>query len=73
MDKTILNIQGMHCDGCIQVVQHILEQTPGVHGCTVSLDEQRASIAHEPYVVSAGALAEALTAAGYTATIITGH
>ncbi|HEA53176.1 hypothetical protein LCGC14_1297370 [marine sediment metagenome] len=67
MKTTILSIDGMHCDGCVQVVQHLLEQQVGVNGCSVSLDSKQARIAHDADQVSAETLAEALRAAGYKA------
>lgn len=67
MQTTTLDIDGMHCNGCVQIVQHLLEQTPGVKGATVSLDSKQARIAHEAHQVSADALVEVVRRAGYTA------
>lgn len=67
MQTTTLTIDGMHCDGCVQIVQHVLEQTPGVKGATVSLDAQQARIAFDASQVSAQTLAEAINKAGYKA------
>lgn len=67
MQTTTLTIDGMHCDGCVQIVQSLLEQTPGVKGATVSLDAKQARIAHDTGQVSAKALAEAVNNAGYKA------
>lgn len=38
---TLLTIDGMHCDGCVQTVQHLLEQQAGVKGCSVSMQAGR--------------------------------
>ncbi|MEX1214449.1 heavy-metal-associated domain-containing protein [Saccharospirillum sp.] len=67
MKTTVLTIDGMHCDGCVQIVQHLLEQQAGVKGCSVSLDLKQARIAHDADQVSAETLAKAVAAAGYTA------
>lgn len=37
----------MHCDGCVQIVQHLLEQQVGVKGCSVSVDWKQLRIAHD--------------------------
>ncbi|MDA3920127.1 MAG: heavy metal-associated domain-containing protein [Salinisphaera sp.] len=39
MQTTTLEIDGMHCAGCVQIVQHVLEQQAGAKGCSVSLAE----------------------------------
>jgi copper chaperone CopZ len=69
MQTTTLEIDGMHCQGCVQIVQHLLEQQAGVKGCSVSLDPQQARIAHDADRVSAQALAKVVRDAGYAATI----
>lgn len=69
MQTTILEIDGMHCQGCVQIVQHLLEQQAGVKGCSVSLAPQRARVAHDADQVSAETLARAVRDAGYSATI----
>lgn len=67
MQTTKLTIDGMHCDGCAQIVQHTLEQTAGVKAATVSLEAKQARVAHDVNQVSAEALAEAVNNAGYKA------
>lgn len=67
MQTTTLTIDGMHCGGCVQIVQNLLEQTPGVKGATVSLDAKQARIAHDTGQVSAENLIAAVNNAGYTA------
>lgn len=67
MQTTILTIDGMHCQGCVQIVQNVIEQQTGVKGCSVSLDAKQARIAYEADQVSPEMLAEAVQDAGYTA------
>lgn len=67
MQTTTLIIHGMHCKGCEQIVQHVIEQQTGVKGCAVSLDTKQARIAHDADQVSLEALVKALQDAGYTA------
>jgi len=67
MQTTTLTLDGMHCQGCVQIVQNVLEQQAGVKGATVSLDPQQARIAFDANQVSAETLAQAINNAGYKA------
>ena len=69
MQTTTLTIDGMHCQGCVQIVQHVIKQQAGVKGCSVSLDPQQARVAHDADQVSAQTLAKAVQEAGYKATV----
>jgi copper chaperone CopZ len=68
MQTTTLTIDGMHCQGCVQIVQHVIEQQAGVKGASVSLDTKQARVAFDGDQVTAEALARAVQDAGYTAT-----
>jgi copper chaperone CopZ len=67
MQTTTLNIIGMHCDGCVQIVKTVIEQQPGVRGCSVSLEVHEARVAHDAAESSSDAIVEAIRKAGYTA------
>lgn len=68
MDTTTLKVDGMHCQGCIQTVQQVIEQLPGVRGCSISLESKQARVAYDPALVSADAIAETVRDAGYAVT-----
>lgn len=68
MKKLTLGIEGMHCGGCVEVVQHVIEQLDGIKGCTVSLDERQARIAYDPDQISPNQIVESVNGAGYKAT-----
>lgn len=68
MDTAMLKIDGMHCQGCVRVVQHVIEQVQGVRGCSVSLEAKQARVAYDPARVSGDAIAAAVHDAGYAAT-----
>lgn len=69
--KTItLNVDGMHCGGCEQVIRHLLESEPGVTGCTASHKAHQARIAYDPQQVSSQRLIEIIQGAGYTASAL---
>ncbi|KEZ76018.1 heavy-metal-associated domain-containing protein [Salinisphaera hydrothermalis] len=67
MQTTTLTVDGMHCQGCVQIVQNVIEQQTGVKGCSVSLADKQARIAHDAETVSSEALAQAVQDAGYAA------
>lgn len=39
--KTILQVEGMKCDGCVKRIENILENEKGIHSFNVSLEEQK--------------------------------
>lgn len=67
MQTATFEIDGMHCDGCAQIVRHVLERQPGVKGCSVSLDSSNARVVYDPHQISAAAITETLGKAGYGA------
>lgn len=61
----------MHCDGCAEIVRHVLEQQPGVKGCSVSHESGEARVAVDTSQISGERLAEAVQGAGYSASLVT--
>ena len=64
---TTLTVTGMTCGNCVRHVQEALAEIPGVH-VEVDLDAATAAVAH-PGSVTAQDLIDAVTEAGYTATV----
>ncbi len=65
---TVLEVDGMTCDGCRGSVHQVLADAPGVTRASVSLDQKRAwVVADAAKAPTAGALLERVTAAGYKA------
>lgn len=62
-----LAIEGMSCASCVGRVERVLLAQPGVNQATVNLATERATIQGE---ADAAMLAEAVTAAGYPAKVI---
>ncbi len=69
MQTVRLTINGMHCEGCAEKVRHVLEQQPGVKGCTVSHESGEAKVAVDTNQTAGEQLAEAVQDAGYSASI----
>lgn len=68
--KTILNVSGMTCGGCVKHVTDALEALPGVTQVDVALREGRASVEHDAQA-SLERLIAAVKAEGYDATAAT--
>jgi copper chaperone len=60
-----LQIEGMHCDGCVKSVTRVLTAVPGVHSVDVSLAAGRASIRYDPSRAGADQLRRAVESAGF--------
>ncbi|WP_280553696.1 MerR family transcriptional regulator [Halomonas sp. 25-S5] len=71
MQTVRLTIKGMHCNGCAEIVRHVLEQQPGVKGCSVSHENGEAKVAVDTSQISAERLAETVQDAGYSASLVT--
>ena len=44
MHEMILNVEGMHCDGCVKRIQNVLQKMEGITEVQVSLEEKRVNI-----------------------------
>ena len=60
-------VAGMTCAACATRIQRKLERTPGVREAAVNFGTERATVLYEPDAADAGALVEAVRAAGYEA------
>lgn len=47
MKTTILNVDGMHCNGCAKTIETLLSRVPGVRKAEASYDERQARILHD--------------------------
>lgn len=67
MKTTILNIEGMHCDGCARTIEALLSRVPGVHKAEASFDERRARVLHDQHEAPVADLAAAIATGGFKA------
>ena len=65
--RVLLDVEGMHCAGCVSAVQQALEATAGVSSATVNLTLGQAAVATSPGT-SMARLIEAIEESGYQAT-----
>jgi copper chaperone CopZ len=65
MTKLILNILGMHCNGCAGGISFALNALPGVKLAVVSLEENAAHVEYDESVTNETQLRKAIIEAGY--------
>ncbi|SHK87951.1 heavy metal translocating P-type ATPase [Hymenobacter psychrotolerans] len=61
-----LDIEGMTCASCVNVVERALSRTPGVQRATVNLATEKATVEFEPALTSRAGLRAVVEQAGYT-------
>jgi len=69
MASTRLNINGMTCKHCVAKVEKALNEVDGVWSASVDLEGGTADVDFDDRKAAPEALAEAVTAAGYEATV----
>jgi copper chaperone len=66
MARTILDIGGMTCGGCVASVTRVLSGLPGVASAEVSLATAQAVVEHDPLTAPVPALRAAVEDAGFS-------
>jgi copper chaperone len=67
MEETIIQIGGMHCQGCVGNITGVLAKLAGVASASVSLEEATARVRFDPAVVARATLLVAVEDAGFDA------
>ena len=65
METVQLNIEGMHCNGCVSSVTKVLTAIPGVSRAEVSLEQKRATVTFDPAQCNPAQFRAAIEDAGY--------
>ena len=68
-DSCVLDIGGMTCAACVNRIEKALSRVDGVASATVNLAAETASVDFDTTLVSLDMLRDAVTSAGYTATV----
>ncbi|KAJ2468204.1 Cu(2+)-transporting P-type ATPase [Coemansia sp. RSA 2322] len=68
--SSVFEVRGMTCSSCVAAIERGLARVDGVAGVSVSLLAQRATVQHDAAVVSAQAVAQAITALGFSAAAV---
>ena len=68
--KTILSVRGMTCGACTSAVEGGFKDVPGVESIDVSLLAERATVHHDPAVLSQDAIVEIIEDRGFEASVL---
>jgi copper chaperone len=68
MERFVVGVGGMSCQGCVKNVTNVLKALPGVSEVKVSLEQARAEIAYDPQAARPAQFTEAIEAAGFEVT-----
>lgn len=66
LKKETLNIEGMHCAGCVSSVEKALANLEGVDEATVNLATETASVSYDVNKTSLVEMRKAVEEAGYS-------
>jgi mercuric ion binding protein len=69
--RVVLKVEGMNCSLCPITVRKALERVPGVLEARVEFEAGRAQARYDPDKATPAALAQAVTDAGFPATVTT--
>ena len=65
MTKTILGVEGMTCQNCVQTVSETVGKLPGVHKVEVNLDQKVVTVDFDESESEIGAISSAIVEAGF--------
>lgn len=65
MKEIKLKIEGMHCTGCSNRLEKVLNNTDGVEKATVSFEEKQAIITYNESQIDLTQIKEAIEGAGF--------
>jgi len=67
LERTLLDIEGMHCASCVGRVEGALKSVPGVSDARVNLATEQAWVEYQPERATLDAMSQAVAASGYAA------
>jgi len=62
-----ISVKGMTCESCVNAITQAMVELPGVSRVTVSLEQETATVTHDPSAVSDGQLAARINQLGFEA------
>ena len=65
MEKTVIKVGGMTCQGCVRSVTRVLEGVPGVAKVEVSLEKGEAALQYDPDRAGVPQFRQAVEEAGF--------
>lgn len=68
-EKTVISVEGMHCNHCKAKVENAIKAVKGVKKLAVSLESASAEVDYLPSKISPADIANAVSAAGFKASV----
>ena len=65
IEIAIIDVTGMHCDGCVNTITRVLTETEGVESAKVSLEYEQAKVKFDASKANSDKLKEAIESKGY--------
>ncbi|XP_053555306.1 copper-transporting ATPase 1 isoform X2 [Bombina bombina] len=65
----VLNIEGMTCNSCVQSIEGLISQKPGVKSIKVSLANKNATVEYDPAATNPDTIRESIEDMGFDATL----
>ena len=65
MNNATFKVDGMHCGGCAETIQALLQRHAGVRKASASFDKREAQVLYEPGTVSEDELVAAIEKTGF--------
>ena len=65
MERVVINISGMSCQGCVRNITGVLQEMPGVSEVVVSLEAGQAEITYDPKKNGPAEFREVIEDAGF--------
>jgi len=65
---TTFKIEGIHCTGCAETIQALLQDNTGVRKAAAEFDTREARVRYDPAVISDDQLAAVIEKAGFRVT-----
>lgn len=65
MKEIKLKIEGMHCTGCSNRLEKVLNNTEGVEKATVSFEEKQATITYDENQIDIASIKQIIQDAGF--------
>uniref|UniRef100_A0A803T2M1 P-type Cu(+) transporter n=1 Tax=Anolis carolinensis TaxID=28377 RepID=A0A803T2M1_ANOCA len=69
MHVTVMDVEGMTCHSCVQSIEGVISQKPGVNSVHVSLQNRNATIEYDPMQTSPDDLRNAIEDMGFDASL----
>ncbi|MDR3304637.1 MAG: copper chaperone CopZ [Clostridiales Family XIII bacterium] len=65
MEKTVLNVDGMSCEHCVNAVTKAVTALPGIGSVAVDLDAKTVAVEYDPAVVTPDQIGTEIEDQGY--------